>query len=48
MLEVARSFGILHRQGWTPTRTIMMCSWDAEEAGTIGSTEVMSFLCVDF
>ena len=39
LLEIARSFGILKQRGWTPRRTIMMCSWDAEEAGTIGSTE---------
>lgn len=39
MLEVARGYGQLQRQGWAPRRTLMLCSWDAEEAGTIGSTE---------
>ncbi len=27
------------RQGWRPKRTILFCSWDAEEEGLIGSTE---------
>jgi len=39
MLEVARGFGDLLKQGWTPKRTIIFCSWDAEEYGLIGSTE---------
>ena len=39
MLELARGFGQLLKQGWTPKRTIILCSWDAEEYGLIGSTE---------
>lgn len=39
MLEVARGFGELLKQGWSPKRTIYLCSWDAEEYGLIGSTE---------
>jgi N-acetylated-alpha-linked acidic dipeptidase len=39
MLEVARGFGELAKQGWKPRRTIILCSWDAEEYGLIGSTE---------
>ncbi|MCS7078779.1 MAG: M28 family metallopeptidase [Chloracidobacterium sp.] len=39
MLEVARAFGELVKQGWKPRRTIKLCSWDAEEYGLIGSTE---------
>lgn len=39
MLEVARSLSVLRSLGYTPRRTIMLCSWDAEEAGTIGSSE---------
>jgi N-acetylated-alpha-linked acidic dipeptidase len=39
MLEVARGFGDLLKQGWTPKRSIILCSWDAEEYGLIGSTE---------
>ena len=39
MLEVARGFGALIKQGWTPRRTIILCSWDGEEYGLIGSTE---------
>ena len=39
MLEVARGYGELLKKGWTPKRTIILCSWDAEEYGLIGSTE---------
>ena len=27
------------QDNWRPGRTIMLCSWDAEEPGLIGSTE---------
>lgn len=39
MLEAAHGIGTLLRQGWRPRRTIVFCSWDAEEQGLIGSTE---------
>jgi N-acetylated-alpha-linked acidic dipeptidase len=39
MLETARAFGQLIKNGWQPRRTIVLCSWDAEEYGLIGSTE---------
>ena len=39
LLEEARSFGELYRQGWRPKRTIIYCSWDGEEPGLLGSTE---------
>ena len=39
MLEVGRGFGQLLKQGWKPRRTIILCSWDAEEYGLVGSTE---------
>jgi N-acetylated-alpha-linked acidic dipeptidase len=39
MLEAARAFGQLLKQGWQPRRTIILCSWDGEEYGLIGSTE---------
>jgi len=39
MLEVGRGFAGLLKQGWKPRRTIILCSWDAEEYGLIGSTE---------
>jgi N-acetylated-alpha-linked acidic dipeptidase len=39
MLEVGRGFGELVKKGWAPKRTIIFCSWDAEEYGLIGSTE---------
>jgi N-acetylated-alpha-linked acidic dipeptidase len=39
MLESVHGIGALLRQGWRPKRTIVFCSWDAEEQGLIGSTE---------
>jgi N-acetylated-alpha-linked acidic dipeptidase len=47
MLEIARGFGQLMKQGWKPRRTIIFCSWDAEEYGLIGSTEWAEELAVD-
>jgi N-acetylated-alpha-linked acidic dipeptidase len=39
MLEAARGFGQLLKAGWKPRRTIILCSWDGEEYGLLGSTE---------
>jgi N-acetylated-alpha-linked acidic dipeptidase len=39
MLQAVHGVGALMRQGWRPKRTIVFCSWDAEEEGLIGSTE---------
>jgi N-acetylated-alpha-linked acidic dipeptidase len=39
MLESVHGIGALLKQGWRPKRTIVFCSWDAEEQGLIGSTE---------
>ncbi|KAI8973339.1 hypothetical protein BDF20DRAFT_914797 [Mycotypha africana] len=39
LLELARVFGILLEKGWKPRRTIILASWDANEYGTVGSTE---------
>src|SRR5215204_2630098 len=39
MLEVGKGLGRLLKEGWKPRRTIILCSWDAEEYGLIGSTE---------
>jgi N-acetylated-alpha-linked acidic dipeptidase len=39
MLESVHGIGALLRQGWRPKRTIVFCSWDAEEQGLMGSTE---------
>jgi len=38
-LEEARVLGELHKQGWTPKRTIIYCAWDGEEPGLLGSVE---------
>jgi N-acetylated-alpha-linked acidic dipeptidase len=39
MLESVHGIGVLLKQGWRPKRTMLFCSWDAEEEGLIGSTE---------
>jgi N-acetylated-alpha-linked acidic dipeptidase len=39
MLEAARAFGTLLKKGWKPRRMILLCSWDGEEYGLLGSTE---------
>ncbi|CAO2171393.1 unnamed protein product [Urochloa humidicola] len=39
MIELAQRFSTLQKQGWRPRRTIIFCSWDAEEYGLTGSTE---------
>jgi len=39
LLEEARALGELHKQGWTPKRTIVYAAWDGEEEGLLGSTE---------
>jgi len=39
MLESVHGIGALLEQGWRPKRTIVFCSWDAEEQGLVGSTE---------
>jgi N-acetylated-alpha-linked acidic dipeptidase len=39
LLEEARGFSELLKQGWRPRRTIVYCVWDGEEEGLLGSTE---------
>ncbi len=39
VMEEARSFGELLKQGWKPKRTMIFCAWDGEEQGLLGSTE---------
>ncbi len=39
LLEEARAFGELLKQGWKPKRTIIYCAWDGEEPALMGSTE---------
>lgn len=39
LLEEARAFGTLLKQGWKPRRTIIYCAWDGEEPMLLGSTE---------
>ena len=39
LMAEAKAMGALVREGWKPKRTLVYCSWDAEEPGLIGSTE---------
>lgn len=39
LLETARVLGEAVARGWQPRRTLIFCSWDAEEWGLVGSTE---------
>ncbi|KAF5473420.1 hypothetical protein F2P56_010032 [Juglans regia] len=39
LLDIARRYALMMGLGWQPRRTIILCSWDAEEFGMIGSTE---------
>jgi len=39
LMETARGFAELVKQGWKPKRTIVFASWDGEEWGLLGSTE---------
>ncbi|CAN1772798.1 Probable glutamate carboxypeptidase AMP1 [Linum perenne] len=39
LLDIARRFSNMLRNGWRPRRTIVLSSWDGEEFGMVGSTE---------
>nr|XP_016451825.1 PREDICTED: probable glutamate carboxypeptidase 2 isoform X1 [Nicotiana tabacum] len=39
LLEIVQRLEKLQKRGWRPRRTIVLCNWDAEEYGLIGSTE---------
>src|SRR5881396_2281797 len=39
LLEEARAYGELLKQGWKPRRTIVYAAWDGEEPALLGSTE---------
>ncbi|XP_065855360.1 probable glutamate carboxypeptidase AMP1 isoform X1 [Euphorbia lathyris] len=39
LLDIARRYALLLQMGWKPRRTMILCSWDAEEFGMVGSTE---------
>ncbi len=38
-LETCRAIGAAVKNGWSPRRTLVYASWDAEEYGLVGSTE---------
>ena len=39
LLEEARAFAMLAKEGWRPKRTLVLAAWDGEEQGLLGSTE---------
>ena len=39
LMEQARAFGELAKEGWRPKRTLVFCAWDGEEQGLLGSVE---------
>ncbi|XP_077981977.1 glutamate carboxypeptidase 2-like [Glandiceps talaboti] len=39
LMEVSRAYGKLVKEGWRPRRSLVFCSWGAEEYGLIGSNE---------
>jgi len=39
LLEEARAYGALLKQGWRPRRSIVLALWDGEEPTLLGSTE---------
>jgi len=39
LLEEARAYGQLLKQGWKPRRTVIYAAWDGEEPALLGSTE---------
>jgi N-acetylated-alpha-linked acidic dipeptidase len=39
VLEEGRAMGELLKAGWKPKRTLILCAWDGEEPGLLGSTE---------
>jgi N-acetylated-alpha-linked acidic dipeptidase len=39
VMEEGRALGQLLKAGWKPKRTIILCAWDGEEPGLLGSTE---------
>lgn len=41
LLDVARRFALLMRLGWSPRRTIILGSWDAEEFGMVFELTVL-------
>lgn len=39
LLDIARRYALLMRLGWSPRRTIIFCSWDAEEFGMVRNNQ---------
>lgn len=48
LLDIARRYSLLLRLGWTPRRTIILCSWDAEEFGMVSSDYQFTYRLISF
>ncbi len=46
MMEEAHAFSELLKTGWRPRRTIIICSWDGEEWGLLGSNRMGRETCL--
>ncbi|XP_068729994.1 N-acetylated-alpha-linked acidic dipeptidase 2-like [Montipora capricornis] len=38
LMEISRQLGKMRREGWRPHKSLVLCSWGAEEYGIFGST----------
>ncbi|KAK1397239.1 hypothetical protein POM88_007102 [Heracleum sosnowskyi] len=48
LLDIARRYSLLKLSGWNPRRTIVLCSWDAEEFGMANVFRSKSGACAAF
>src|SRR4029079_9509543 len=47
MMAVARAMGDMMKKGWRPRRSLVFVSWDGEEQGLLGTTEVFEELATE-
>ncbi|GAB2272544.1 hypothetical protein Dimus_007367 [Dionaea muscipula] len=48
LLDIARRYSLLIRMGWRPRRTVVLCSWDAEEFGMLDLDNVSASAKADY
>ena len=47
ILEVARGLSEMYKDGWRPRRSIIFASFDSEESGLIGSTNLGEMMMIN-
>ena len=47
MMAVARAMSEMMKKGWKPRRSVLFISWDGEEQGLLGSTELVEDLTAE-